>query len=66
MNNNHWKQKGNEFYPANGVDEKHFINCAVLSSISDETPEGKSIIELAGIKPDTLKVDNSTFIKFTA
>ena len=59
-------RKATNFYPANGVDEKHFINCAVLSSMSDETPEGKSIIELAGIEPDTLKVDNPTFIKFTA
>ena len=59
-------RKATNFYPANGVDEKHFINCAVLSSMSDETPEGKSIIELAGIKPDTLKVDNPIFIKFTA
>lgn len=59
-------RKATNFYPANGIDEKHFINCAVLSSMSDETPEGKSIIELAGIKPDTLKVDNPTFIKFTA
>ena len=59
-------RKATNFYPANGVDEKHFVNCAVLSSMSDETPEGKSIIELAGIKPDSLKVDNPTFIKFTA
>ena len=59
-------RKATNFYPANGVDEKHFINCAVLSSMSDETPEGKSIIELSGIKPDSLKVDNPTFIKFTA
>jgi potassium-transporting ATPase ATP-binding subunit len=59
-------RKATNFYPANGVDEKHFINCAVLSSMSDETPEGKSIIELAGVKPDTLKVDNPKFIKFTA
>jgi K+-transporting ATPase ATPase B chain len=59
-------RKATNFYPANGVNEKHFINCAVLSSMSDETPEGKSIIELAGIKPDNLKVDNPRFIKFTA
>ena len=59
-------RKTTNFYPANGVDEKHFINCAVLSSMSDETPEGKSIIELARIEPDTLKVDNPIFIKFTA
>jgi K+-transporting ATPase ATPase B chain len=48
------------------VDEKHFVNCTVLSSMSDETPEGKSIIELAGIKPESLKVENPRFIKFTA
>src|SRR5471030_1126933 len=40
-------RKATHFYPANGVDEKHFIQCAVLSSLADETPEGKSIIELS-------------------
>ncbi len=40
-------RKATNFYPANGIDEKHFIKCVVLSSMSDETPEGKSIIELA-------------------
>jgi len=59
-------RKATNFYPANGVDEKHFVNCAVLSSMSDETPEGKSIIELSEIKPNNLKIDNPIFIKFTA
>ncbi len=27
-------------------DEDHFIECCILSSLSDETPEGKSIVEL--------------------
>lgn len=40
-------RKATHFYPADGVDEKHFTKCVVLSSMSDETPEGKSIIELA-------------------
>jgi K+-transporting ATPase ATPase B chain len=44
-------RKATHFYPANGIDEKHFIKCVVLSSMSDETPEGKSIIELAKINP---------------
>lgn len=32
-------RKATNFYPANGIEEKHFIKCAVLSSISDDTPE---------------------------
>jgi K+-transporting ATPase ATPase B chain len=39
-------RKATHFYPANGIDEKHFINSVVLSSLADETPEGKSIVEL--------------------
>lgn len=59
-------RKATNFYPANGIDEKHFINCVVLSSMSDDTPEGKSIIELAKINPSSLKMENPRFIKFTA
>lgn len=35
------------FYPADGVAEEHFMKAVILSSMADETPEGKSIIELA-------------------
>ncbi len=59
-------RKATHFYPALGVDEKHFKKCAVLSSISDETPEGKSIIELANIDPLSYPIENPRFIKFTA
>lgn len=59
-------RKATHFYPANGVDEKHFIKSTVLSSMADETPEGKSIIELAGINPSTYQISNPRFIKFTA
>ena len=59
-------RKATHFYPANGIDEKHFIKCVVLSSMSDETPEGKSIIELAKINPLSFKIENPRFIKFTA
>jgi K+-transporting ATPase ATPase B chain len=34
--------------------------------MSDETPEGKSIIELAGVSPSTYKIESPQFIKFTA
>jgi len=59
-------RKATHFYPANGIDSTHFIKCVVLSSMSDETPEGKSIIELAGINPLSYRMTNPTFIKFTA
>ncbi|MBA5792730.1 potassium-transporting ATPase subunit KdpB [Flavobacterium sp. xlx-214] len=59
-------RKATHFYPANGVDEARLIKAAVLSSMADETPEGKSIIELAGINPLAYAVKNSEFVKFTA
>lgn len=40
-------RKATHFHMANGVEEKHFIKSVVLSSMADETPEGKSIIELS-------------------
>lgn len=59
-------RKATHFYPAPGIDEKHFIRAVVLSSMADETPEGKSIIELAGINPLSYPVSQPVFIKFTA
>ncbi|WP_312554744.1 potassium-transporting ATPase subunit KdpB [Empedobacter brevis] len=53
-------RKATHFHPANGIDEKRFIKAAVLSSMADETPEGKSIIELASqIENGKLKVENN-------
>ena len=59
-------RKATNFYAARGIDEQHFIKCAVLSSMADETPEGKSIIKLAGVNINTYNVDHPKFIKFTA
>ncbi|GGE93090.1 K+-transporting ATPase ATPase B chain [Chishuiella changwenlii] len=59
-------RKATHFYPAYGVNEKKLIRAAVLSSMADETPEGKSIIELANISPATFNVQQPEFIKFTA
>lgn len=59
-------RKATHFYPVPGVDEKHFLKAAVLSSMADETPEGKSIIELAGINPSSFTVTRPRFISFTA
>ncbi|MFN4086066.1 MAG: potassium-transporting ATPase subunit KdpB [Spirosomataceae bacterium] len=59
-------RKATQFYPANGIDKTHFIRCAVLSSLRDETPEGKSIIELAQVDPLSIKTQHPRFINFTA
>jgi len=60
-------RKATHFYPAPGIDEKQFILSAALSSIADETPEGKSIVELAGKEvTKNASVEGATLIKFTA
>jgi K+-transporting ATPase ATPase B chain len=59
-------RKATNFYPLNGIDQKDFTRAVVLSSMADETPEGKSIIELAGINPLSYMVKDARFIKFTA
>ncbi|HRE38870.1 MAG TPA: potassium-transporting ATPase subunit KdpB [Chitinophagaceae bacterium] len=59
-------RKATNFYPANGIDKKNFIEACVLSSLSDQTPEGKSIIELAGINTKSYNTQGATFIDFTA
>ncbi len=60
-------RKATNFYAANGIDKAEFIKAAALSSLADETPEGKSIVELAGndiIKG--LSIQGAKMIKFTA
>ncbi len=59
-------RKATHFYPANGTDEAVLIKAAVLSSMADDTPEGKSIIELAGVNPLSYDVKEPQFISFTA
>ncbi len=60
-------RKATNFYPANGVSQDDFINSAVLSSLADDTPEGKSIVELAGLNvSQKLSIEGATLIKFTA
>jgi K+-transporting ATPase ATPase B chain len=61
-------RKATNFYAASGADEKKFIEMAVLGSLADETPEGKSIVELAnskGVKA-TAGTSGMDFINFTA
>ncbi len=59
-------RKATNFYTTNGIEKEQLIRAAILSSMADETPEGKSIIELAGINPISLKINNPKFIQFTA
>lgn len=61
-------RKATNFYSVDGLSEKDFASLAVLSSLADDTPEGKSIVELAGTKGiSNVKADNgSSFVKFTA
>jgi len=59
-------RKATQFHTAVGVEQDDLIRAAVLSSMSDETPEGKSIIELAGVNPSRYGVKDPVFVKFTA
>ncbi|WP_300702720.1 potassium-transporting ATPase subunit KdpB [Bacteroides sp.] len=62
-------RKATHFHVANGVDEHVFIETCLLSSLADETPEGKSIIELgreAGFRMRNLNTTGARMIKFTA
>lgn len=61
-------RKATGFYPAPGVEMRAFIEACVMSSLADETPEGKSILELAGEQGHKIQAApaGSTFIKFTA
>ena len=61
-------RKATNFYAAEGTDNDAFVDACVLSSLADETPEGKSIIELAQVqhKKTLTAPQGSLFIKFTA
>ncbi|PWB23606.1 potassium-transporting ATPase subunit KdpB [Flavobacterium sp. HTF] len=39
-------RKATNFYPTKGISFDDFVKSAVLSSLADDTPEGKSILEL--------------------
>ena len=43
-------RKATHFYPAKGITEDDLMECATIASLADETPEGKSIVELAASK----------------
>ncbi len=55
-------RKATNFYPAIGIAEKDFVDMAVLSSLADETPEGKSIVELGNSKGAKITTDTTECI----
>ncbi|HEV3271876.1 MAG TPA: potassium-transporting ATPase subunit KdpB [Candidatus Methylacidiphilales bacterium] len=59
-----------EFFPAPGVRAADMFDAAQLSSLADETPEGRSIVVLAkekGVRGRTLHdLPSATFVAFTA
>jgi K+-transporting ATPase ATPase B chain len=59
-------RKATNFYPANGVDAATFTEACALSSLADQTPEGKSIIELAKLDANGFNTNGAKFIEFTA
>jgi K+-transporting ATPase ATPase B chain len=58
------------FIPLSGVDETELAEAAQLSSLADETPEGRSIVVLAkekyGLRGRELAPHEATFVAFTA
>jgi K+-transporting ATPase ATPase B chain len=59
-------RKATHFWPSKNVQEKDFIEACALASLADLTPEGKSIIELSGLNPNSFATNGATFIEFTA
>ncbi|MCI1955536.1 MAG: potassium-transporting ATPase subunit KdpB [Oscillospiraceae bacterium] len=63
-------RQASEFLPVNGVTERELADAAQLSSLADETAEGRSIVVLAkkkfGIRGRELSRLNATFVPFTA
>jgi len=63
-------RQASEFVPAPGITEAQMADAAQLSSLADETPEGRSIVVLAkeryGLRGRELASQEATFIPFTA
>jgi potassium-transporting ATPase ATP-binding subunit len=63
-------RQASEFIPAPGVSGEELANAAQLSSLPDETPEGRSIVVLAkeayGLRGRELAVLQAEFVPFSA
>ena len=63
-------RQATEFIPLPGVTEQEIADAAQLSSLADETPEGRSIVVLAkeryGLRGRDLAEHDAVFVPFTA
>src|ERR1039458_1880176 len=64
-------RQASQFIPAAGIETGELADAAQLSSLADETPEGRSIVVLAktayGLRERRAgELDNATFVEFTA
>ncbi|PHM48190.1 potassium-transporting ATPase subunit KdpB [Xenorhabdus miraniensis] len=63
-------RQASQFLPAPGVTEQQLADAAQLSSLADETPEGRSIVILAkqrfNMRERDLRTLNATFVPFSA
>ena len=62
-------RQASEFIPMPGVSEAELAEAAQLSSLADETPEGRSIVVLAkkyGIREHDMAASHAEFVPFTA
>ena len=62
-------RKATGFFPVQGFDKQDFVEACLMSSVSDDTPEGKSIIELGheyGVHMRNLHTEGARMIQFTA
>lgn len=63
-------RQASAFHPAPGISEHDLAEAAQLSSLADETPEGRSIVVLAkekfGIREHDLESTHAEFVPFTA
>lgn len=62
-------RKATGFFPVQGFDKQAFVEACLMSSVSDDTPEGKSIIELGheyGVHMRNLHTEGTRMIQFTA
>ncbi len=62
-------RKATRFYPTDGIEGSAFARKALVSSLADETPEGKSIVELAKsqkVEARQVNISKARLIKFTA
>ena len=56
-----------DFFPVEGANRSDLIRCAALTSLRDETPEGKSTLELARrLGSDIEETPGSSYMEFTA